>query len=590
MTWLRAVLLVAVLAAAGVGLLASPADAHALLERSDPAAGASLPRAPHLLLLLFTEAPDPSLSTVSLLNSAGQTVPGTGKPAAALDNAQELRVALPRLTHGVYTVNWRTVSKVDGHITNGSFAFGIGTTPPSGAAAAQAANSGSASAAPGLAAVAGRWLLYWGLALLAAAGATGVLVFGGRLPGRAGMVIAAGWLYAAIGVLVMILAEQAAARVPFGELFRAPTGRSLLAQAAAAAICGVAAFYAARRPVGPRLAVLGAAAAAALFVHAQAGHAEAQSSIRLLNVADLWLHMLGAAVWVGGLVWLLLGLRGLHGAERAIAVRRFSLLAFAAVALIALTGVLRAVPEVGSLGGLVSTGFGVALLVKAGLFVVLMAVAWRNRYRLVPKAASTLPPRPGALPPVTGEGPADSPGRKNASGGSRGTGTVVLPPELAGALAIRSLRRSIRSEVTLAAIVLVVAAVLSGLPPASYVQAARQQATSPSVTVTGSDFATTARVRLTASPGTVGRNGFTVSVLRYDTGDPIAARSVRLEFSLPSNPNVASSLSLTRGTGGAWTGQGTNLSIGGQWDIDVVVQEAATAVDVPLRLRTKPPV
>jgi hypothetical protein len=144
--------------------------------------------------------------------------------------------------------------------------------------------------------------------------------------------------------------------------------------------------------------------------------------------------------------------------------------------------------------------------------------------------------------------------------------------------------------VTLAAIVLVVAAVLSGLPPASYVQAARQQATSPSVTVTGSDFATTARVRLTASPGTVGRNGFTVSVLRYDTGDPIAARSVRLEFSLPSNPNVASSLSLTRGTGGAWTGQGTNLSIGEQWDIDVVVQEAATAVDVPLRLRTKPPV
>ena len=107
--------------------------------------------------------------------------------------------------------------------------------------------------------------------------------------------------------------------------------------------------------------------------------------------------------------------------------------------------------------------------------------------------------------------------------------------------------------------------------------------------MTGSDFATTARVRLTASPGTVGSNRFTVHVVGYDSGRPLPARGVRLEFSLPSNPNVASSLNLARATGGTWTGQGTNLSIDGQWDIDVVVQEAATAVDVSLRLRTRLP-
>jgi nitrogen fixation protein FixH len=143
--------------------------------------------------------------------------------------------------------------------------------------------------------------------------------------------------------------------------------------------------------------------------------------------------------------------------------------------------------------------------------------------------------------------------------------------------------------VALAAIVLAVAAVLSELPPASFVEAAGQKTASPSVTVTGSDFATTARVRLTVLPGTVGPNRFTVHVLGYDSGRPISARGVRLEFSLPSNPTVASSLSLTRAHGGAWTGQGTNLSIDGQWDIDVVVQEAATAVDVSLRLRTQLP-
>ncbi len=200
------------------------------------------------MLLYFTEAPDPSLSTVSLLDSSGQTVPGVGKPTPAPGNARELRVRLPRLADGVYTVNWRTVSKVDGHVTGGSFAFGIGVLPSAGVSAA--ANGGSLGSAPSPAAVAGLWLLYWGLALLAAAGVTGPLVFGWRLPRGARIVIAAGWLAAAAGIITMILSERAAAGVPFGELFGAATGRLLLAQAAAVAVCGLAAFDVARRPAG----------------------------------------------------------------------------------------------------------------------------------------------------------------------------------------------------------------------------------------------------------------------------------------------------------------------------------------------------
>jgi len=577
MTLLRAGLLAAVLALAGIGVLASPADAHALLERSYPAAGASLPRAPHAMLLYFTEAPDPSLSTVILLDSSGQTVPGVGKPTVAPGDAQELRATLPRLADGVYTVNWRTLSKVDGHVTGGSFAFGIGVQPTSAASTATSGKGGSPAegSAPAPAAVAGLWLLYWGLALLAAAGATGILVFGWRLPRGAPIMVVAGWLYAAAGIVTMIFSERAAAGVPFGELFRATTGRSLLAQAAAVAVCGIAALYTARRPAGPGLAVLGAAAAAALFVHAQAGHAESQSSVRLLNVADQWLHMLAAGVWVGGLVWLLLGLRNLDGAARASAVRRFSQMALAAVALLAVTGVLRAVPEVGSLGALVTTSFGVVLLIKSSLFLALMAIAWRNRYRLVPMAAGVAPVAPGGLPVASGA-PADSPGGDEA-------GTENHPA------ATGSLQRSVRSEVVLAAVVLVAAGVLSSLPPANYVEAAGHKTASSSVIVTGSDFATTARVRLTASPGTAGPNRFTVQVLQYDSSRPLTARRVRLEFSLPSNPAVASSLNLARDSSGGWTGQGTNLSIDGQWDIDVVIQEAATAIDVPLRLRTRLP-
>jgi FixH protein len=103
--------------------------------------------------------------------------------------------------------------------------------------------------------------------------------------------------------------------------------------------------------------------------------------------------------------------------------------------------------------------------------------------------------------------------------------------------------------------------------------------------VSGSDFGTTARVRLTVSPGTVGPNRFTIQIQRYDTGSPLPARSVRLGFSLSSNPNVSSSLNLAREADGTWSGQGTNLSINGQWELDVVVQEDTTAIDIPLRLR-----
>src|SRR6266851_1077698 len=183
---LRAVLLVSVLALAWVGVLASPAEAHALLERSYPAAGASLSRAPHVMLLYFTEAPEPGLSTVSLLDSSGQIVPGGGTPAAVPGDAQELRATLPTLIDGVYTVNWRTVSKVDGHVSGGSFAFGIGIQPPSGSAGTRAANGGSLStgSTPAPAAVAGLWLLYWGLALLAAAGAVWPVAAARNRPGR----------------------------------------------------------------------------------------------------------------------------------------------------------------------------------------------------------------------------------------------------------------------------------------------------------------------------------------------------------------------------------------------------------------------
>ena len=58
-------------------LWAAPgAGAHALLKSSDPADGADLARAPHQILMTFTEPPDPSLSSAQLLASTGHPVAG----------------------------------------------------------------------------------------------------------------------------------------------------------------------------------------------------------------------------------------------------------------------------------------------------------------------------------------------------------------------------------------------------------------------------------------------------------------------------------------------------------------------------------
>jgi copper transport protein len=124
-------------AAAGVSLamllgFVGLAAGHALLVSSDPAAGASLASAPSQVTLTFTEQPDPALSTIKVLATDGTSV-GAGPVSAVPGQPKELRVALGKLQPGVYTVSWRTVSTVDGHLASGSFAFGVGVAAPSAA-------------------------------------------------------------------------------------------------------------------------------------------------------------------------------------------------------------------------------------------------------------------------------------------------------------------------------------------------------------------------------------------------------------------------------------------------------------------------
>jgi nitrogen fixation protein FixH len=131
--------------------------------------------------------------------------------------------------------------------------------------------------------------------------------------------------------------------------------------------------------------------------------------------------------------------------------------------------------------------------------------------------------------------------------------------------------------------------VLSELPPSATVQEAPATQARPLV-VTGSDFATSVRARLTVSPGTVGPNRFDAKVADYDTGRPIDATGVRLQFSLPGNPDLGTQdLELRERRSGIWTGSSTVLSMFGRWSVDVLVQQASGGVEVPLEVQPKLP-
>jgi hypothetical protein len=130
----------------------------------------------------------------------------------------------------------------------------------------------------------------------------------------------------------------------------------------------------------------------------------------------------------------------------------------------------------------------------------------------------------------------------------------------------------------------VLTATLTGLSPNPSEAAV---VTPAQITASGSDFATTTKVQLTAAPGTPGPNTFTAHVVGFDSGIPVDADQVTLRFVSVTQPNVApSSLSLAREED-VWTGQGSALSLAGTWSVSLVTRTGGQTVQVPLVLITR---
>lgn len=521
---------VAALVCAGILSCAPVAGAHALLQRSVPAGGAVLQRAPANVVLTFTEVPEPSLSSIHVLDSTGRQVDrGGAEPVPG--HPLELLVSLGPLPNGAYTVAWRTVSRVDGHVTGGAFAFGIGVAPG-------AAPPATASPFPSPLSVLSRWGLYAGLTGLVGLAWVWTAAFAEPPAGRT----AYPWLLwglAAAGVIGLGAAQAADAGAGIGRLLATPLGAALWWRFLSIVGAGSALAVAARsrgrlRPQA--LTAAGVFAAGSMFVDVLAGHAAAGSGpLRWPNIADQWVHITSVGVWLGGLAALLVGLHGAPSDPTAAAARRFSLVAGIMLGVTALTGVLRAVDEVGQWNALVATDFGRLVVVKAALLLVLAALAAVNRYRSIPALLTSL----------------------------------------------RGLRRVGGAELAVAAVVIGVTGILVGLAPPRLLQQAAQTATA--ISVDGSDFATSVRAHLEITPGFPGVNRFLVRLVDYDTGRPVTAGRVTLRFSQPERPGVGPSVLALKPTApGTYEAQGTNLSLDGTWSIVVLLERGLQSTEVPL--------
>jgi putative copper export protein len=353
-------------------------------------------------------------------------------------------------------------------------------------------------------------------------------------------VLGGGWATSVVGLALFAEAQRRNAGASLGDLWGTSLGRALAWRAAALAVAGVLLVVTTRGPrivrrAGQWLAAL--AALSGIAVHVSAGHAAGTGSWAWVSVAVQWAHFGAAGVWIGGLAALLVATRGASSQRKADAVRRYSGVATLTFLVVVATGLVRAFGELSAWNELTSTGYGRAVLAKTALLVGIAALAAAQRWRNLPRAATDMGP----------------------------------------------LRRAGGVELVVAVGAMLAAAVLGSVPPPA-------TATEAGIVAVGADYATSVRVRLTAASAQPGGNQFAVRVVDHDSGRPVVADAISLEFTPLDDPGAApTTLALEAGTDGSFAGSGANLAFDGRWQIGVLIQRGATSMTVPLEVEVRGP-
>jgi copper transport protein len=374
---------------AALGLADGRALAHAQLESISPANGEVVAAPPSEVVLTFNEPVSLTGGTARVLDDAAAEVSG-----AAVQEGVTISIPLAAgLPAGTYTVTWEVVSG-DSHRIAGASVFHVGAPTSQGLDVSMLGGASDVPWGVRLGAV-----TLSGVAYAATFAAIGVWAFRVLIERPGGQESQLRLRPVAIRASVLGAVTLVAA-VPF-RIARLGGGLDALSdndvlttelkgpigQAVAVTALALIAFAIAVDRRAPRwtTATIGLVALGgfALEGHTRAIH------LRWAMISSDVVHLAAGAVWLGGIVALVIAFRQrIEPVSLATLVRRFSDAALVAVAVVTATGTLMAWIVLPTVGELTSTGYGLALLVKVGLVAVVLALGGFNRFLLVPLVSS----------------------------------------------------------------------------------------------------------------------------------------------------------------------------------------------------------
>jgi copper transport protein len=575
----------------GLGLcLAAPAqtDAHANLVRSEPAAGATLAVAPAVLVFEFSEALDSDFSRVQLIDSHGRTVdPGPGDVDPSKPTLLRLPVAgFPRDS---FTAIWRVRSTVDGHVTTGSVPFGVGiAADPTGLLAAPGApDPATAPPAPLDAALRG-------LSLLLLALATGAVPFvwfvwrpacgdaRRRKWDVAGadvamtqvlrrLILIGCTCLALVQVGVLVQQAASAAGVPLAEAIGSPLvallggrfGRLWLLRMALVGCLGALApgLSRAAGPSERRWFLALGVSAGLVLTFSLGGHGAALAERSGRAIAADWLHGMAMVAWLGSMppLWAAIQ-QARRDPEHALPLRwlipNYSALAIVCVISLIWTGILGFWQHIEKLDLLATTTYGRALMVKLGLFGIMIGIGAVNLLvlsRRLRSSDSSLPGRSDSGSSLPGSSHSDN----------------SLPSRF---------RLTVAAEMIVGAGILLMVGVMTAVAPSKTVWEAELQAgVVERVTVDGVELA------LRLAPGLVGNNAVAMDLVDPRAGTMSGPATVLLRLSAPAAaaPDAAAAplqieAIATPGTGDPlrYAAHGSFFTAPGTWQVEAIVRRS----------------
>jgi copper transport protein len=406
------------------------AMAHTKLASSQPAPDETLQAPPLEIRLTFSGKLEDAVHTLKLFNGTGEQIE-LGEPVVGA-GSKEISVPLPELSGGTYTVAFRVLS-ADGHPMEGSYKFMVEAAEPApvpetepiepaepapGEAAPAPVEEEPAPAAPdehvhenpadsaehtghtdhadtgeheehagGQAsegAPAFPWgsmyvanILYYFTALPLIGWALWSAIYGWREEERKKRLTVGYWLQGLHLIAFLLLAvvqwfdiAAGAAATPFLEILRnTDLGRSWLFTTLLS-LAGFALLLR-NRYVDAVWALL---LIAAKTLRGHAGLAENAAVTRLFD----GIHLGAASLWVGGLLALILAVRANKQLFREFTTR-FSAIALGSIIVLAVTGAAQALWIAGSLAVILNTDWGLLLLIKLILIVLVIPVAFLLR-------------------------------------------------------------------------------------------------------------------------------------------------------------------------------------------------------------------